>query len=420
MAAPRMENQVAQRQSGTGGFGVGTVSSIPCRERETHADRGSPGSVPTRGRRRIAGQPHACVLSVPGPGPRLRPERLGHAHLGTGREPDALRQLLRRRDRDRRQDEAARAGSRGRDPREGPELPRTRRVQHGRVGEGEAGELVGEGPPLPSAHGGGRLRAWARLVGDQRALERGSHEARLAGESPRCDAGPLHRTTRSAAAAGRRLRRRSRAAARQLRAVQGSARGLARQLGLVDGRVAVRGLVGAGGLPELLAHLRRRLEGRGSLDAAQRVHGAPRPARVRGTAPGRARTRPLRPHIRPADDGLLARCEGLRQQPHLAGPDGDAREPRGLCGARLGDPEPVPGRAYRLSRGTSIRRVRRLLRCRLWRLASRSRSRPPTATAAPRRGRAARPARTRGARPSSAAPGSTRAGRRSRAGERAP
>jgi hypothetical protein len=38
----------------------------------------------------------------------------------------------------------------------------------------------------------------------------------------------------------------------------------------VDGSVAVRGLVGAGGVPELLARLRRRLEGRGSLDAALR------------------------------------------------------------------------------------------------------------------------------------------------------
>ena len=29
MAAPRIENQVAQRQAGTGGFGVGTVSQYP-------------------------------------------------------------------------------------------------------------------------------------------------------------------------------------------------------------------------------------------------------------------------------------------------------------------------------------------------------------------------------------------------------
>ena len=295
MAGTSTENQAAQRQSGTEGFGVATVSSIPCRERETHEERGPSGSVPTRGRRRIAGQSHSRVVPIPGAGHRLRPERLGDAHLRAGREPDALRELLRRRDRDRRQDEAARAGSRGRDPREGPELPRTRRVQHGRLGEGEAGELVGEGAALPAAHGGSRLRPGARHVGGQRALERGPDEAGLAGESARCDAGPLHGTAWRAAAAGRRLRRRSRAAARQLRPLQGPARGLARQRGLVDRRVAVRGLVGAGGVPELLARLRCRLEGRGSLDAAQRVHGAPGPARVRRTASDRARTRPLRP-----------------------------------------------------------------------------------------------------------------------------
>ena len=36
MAGTSTENQAAQRQSGTGGFGVATVSSIPCGERETH------------------------------------------------------------------------------------------------------------------------------------------------------------------------------------------------------------------------------------------------------------------------------------------------------------------------------------------------------------------------------------------------
>ena len=121
--------------------------------------RGSPCS----GR---AGSRGADLLSLPGSGLRLRPERMGDAGERARRESDAVRQLLRRPDRDRRQDEAARTSRGRRDPRQGTELPCTRGVQRGRVVEGEARDLGGEGPALPPAHGLRRLRV-RRRVGDQ-------------------------------------------------------------------------------------------------------------------------------------------------------------------------------------------------------------------------------------------------------------
>jgi hypothetical protein len=75
MAAPSTETQTAQRQAGTGGFGVGTVSSIPCRERETHEERGRPGSVPRRRVGCVARQRFAQIVPVPGASLGVRPRR---------------------------------------------------------------------------------------------------------------------------------------------------------------------------------------------------------------------------------------------------------------------------------------------------------------------------------------------------------
>jgi hypothetical protein len=69
---------------------------------------------------------------------------------------------------------------------------------------------------------------------------------------------------------------------------------------------------------------------------------------ARRPAADRTGARPLRPRVPPAHDRLLARREGLREQPHLTAADGDAREPRGLRGPRVGDPQPVSGRADRI------------------------------------------------------------------------
>ena len=55
------------------------------------------------------------------------------------------------------------------------------------------------------------------------------------------------------------------------------------------------------------------------------------PARLasRRAGAGGSRASTLRPRVLPADDGLLARREGLRKQPGLPGPDAGADEPRG-------------------------------------------------------------------------------------------
>src|SRR5512133_3361985 len=133
MAAPRTENQAAQRQAGAVAAGLPAVAGATCGELQTREGLRRARCVSARPRGCDGRRFGACReprLSVPGPGLRLRPERLGDAHERTRSESDALCELLRRADRARReQDAAARATSRRLHPLEGTELPRARRVQ---------------------------------------------------------------------------------------------------------------------------------------------------------------------------------------------------------------------------------------------------------------------------------------------------
>ncbi len=245
-----------------------------------------------------------------------------------------------------------------------------------------------------------------------------SHEAGRAGAHAR-DAmrGLFTGPARRRAAAGGRVRRRNRTAARQLRPVQVAGRGLARAT--AAGGRSVSPYV-AWWSQEAYASCSKHCVG-GAKVAIRSTHlneYAEHPARLAfaGPAPDGSRAGTLRPRVLPADDRLLARRQGLRQQPGLTGADADADEPRGRT-------RRVPGRSgtrtrtgASASRGTSTPRGRHPPRCRRSRPGSRSRSPAPTGTEAQRRGPAARPGPTPGARPRSAARGSTRAGRRSLAG----
>ena len=124
----------------------------------------------------------------------------------------------------------------------------------------------------------------------------------------------------------------------------------------MDGRLAVRRLVESGGVRQLLEGVRRRSEGRDPLDPSQRVRRASGAPRIRRAGTRGSSESALRPRVLSADDGVLARRQGLRQQPRLPGADAGADESRGLCRACMGDQEPVPGRADRLRLERASRR----------------------------------------------------------------
>ena len=230
------------------------------------------------------------------------------------------------------------------------------------------------------------------------------HEAGHPGaqRATRC-AGSTPGRAEPAAARGR-VRRRNRTAARQLRPVQGPARGLARRT--AAWWTAVSPYV-AWWSQEAYAscsqRVRRRSEGRDPLDASQRVRRASGAARIRRAGTRGSSASALRPRVLPADDGVLARRKGygnnrvsLAQMQALTNLEVYAARawairnpyPDGRIGFAWN--EHPAGRDARS--GAGARDAARTVDLRA-----------PTATEARRRRPAARPGRTRGARPTSAA-----------------
>ena len=363
-------------------------------------------ALPTRRRRRIAGQsprpascPYQAQVIVYG---QNGWETLTSA-LAANQTPCANYYVVVTAIGDKTKPRAA--GSRDRDPREGAELPRTRRVQHGRLGEGETGELVGEGPALPTAHGDSRLRPGARHVGGQRALERGPHEAGLAGESPRCDAGGLYTGPRGAPPQ------------------QGAVFvvGLGQQLanfGPTRASSKAGSATRPGGPPCRRTwpggRRRRTRAARASASPAAKVGArstrlnefTEHPARLAFAGPPQAA--PARALFDRAYVPLMTAywrdAKGYGNNRDLARPDADAREPRGLRGARAGrSATPYPdgriGFAWNEHPPGATPAQVQALATRVAQSIQAAYGDGGTATR-----RAARPVRTRGARPSSAAP----------------
>ena len=185
-------------------------------------------------------------------------------------------------------------------------------------------------------------------MGDQRALECGAHEAGLASESPRCDARPAHGPAGAPPQQGAVFV----VGLGQQLATSAPYKGqLEGWLGTAAWWTAVSPYVAWWAQEAYPSCSRVCVAGSKVGARSTRLNEfTEHPARL--AFAGTASAAPARALFDRAYLPLMTAywrdAKGYGEQPHLARPDGDAREPRGLRGARLGDPQPVPGRAHRV------------------------------------------------------------------------